>query len=708
MNPEGVKITQLPVATSLEDGAVVAGVNAGETQQIPASLFMGQTGPAGPQGPVGPAGEDGVAGKDGAPGAEGKSAFQIAQEAGFSGSESEWLESLRGPQGEQGVAGPQGVEGPQGEAGNEGPAGPQGPQGERGEPGAGLVITGEVETYADLPSNLTEGDAGKAYIVEADGLLYIWNGTSFPADENGLQFVGPQGPQGEKGEKGEQGEKGETGAQGPTGERGPKGDDGPQGPQGEQGPAGPQGEAGATGETGPEGPQGPRGEKGEKGDPGAGLAIVGEVDTYADLPTNLTASDAGKAYINKADSKLYVWTGTSFPAEGEGSAFVGPQGPQGEQGVPGPQGEKGDQGEVGPQGEQGVQGPQGEKGDSGEPGAQGEAGPQGEKGDPGVGITAVELTADDGLDFTMSDGSHLTTDSVRGPQGAQGPQGPQGDVGPQGERGEPGPQGPQGEQGLQGVQGIQGQQGLQGPKGDPGSDATVDIQQETGASATAVMSQKAVTDAVARLQTQVQSDLENYYNKTEVNEMVSTIPKFAIKVVDELPTEDISATTVYLVPSGDEDTTNLYVEWIYVEGKWETLGAQTVDLSDYLTAAELAETYVPKSDFSLTEYDQKWIASIPPSIVYDFGDTSATTDTQAKFLWRRYFTTTLARQQQLMNLPMASSAKAGCVTAEDYGKIQGALQATLVQTTGDAEDAVMSQAAVSSVIGDITTILESI
>ena len=84
------------------------------------------------------------------------------------------------------------------------------------------------------------------------------------------------------------------------------------------------------------------------------------------------------------------------------------------------------------------------------------------------------------------------------------------------------------------------------------------------------------------LQVLVAQDLVNYYNKTEVDQKVSAIPKFAIAVVDELPSSGISATTVYLVKSGSDDK-NLYTEYIYVNSKWEILGTQTVDLTNYVT-----------------------------------------------------------------------------------------------------------------------------
>jgi hypothetical protein len=83
--------------------------------------------------------------------------------------------------------------------------------------------------------------------------------------------------------------------------------------------------------------------------------------------------------------------------------------------------------------------------------------------------------------------------------------------------------------------------------------------------------------------TRLVSDLANYYTKAETAEMISSIPKFAISVVDTLPTTGISDTTVYLVRSGAGE--DLYTEYIYVGGVWEVLGAQRVDLTGYATEA---------------------------------------------------------------------------------------------------------------------------
>lgn len=89
--------------------------------------------------------------------------------------------------------------------------------------------------------------------------------------------------------------------------------------------------------------------------------------------------------------------------------------------------------------------------------------------------------------------------------------------------------------------------------------------------------------------TKLVSDLSNYYSKnqtltkTEINALISAIPKFAISVVTSLPTSNISSTTVYLVKSGTGS--DLYTEYIYVNGAWEPLGSQKVDLTGYATEA---------------------------------------------------------------------------------------------------------------------------
>lgn len=103
--------------------------------------------------------------------------------------------------------------------------------------------------------------------------------------------------------------------------------------------------------------------------------------------------------------------------------------------------------------------------------------------------------------------------------------------------------------------------------------------------------------------TKAVADLANYYRKSEVytqeevNSRVSAIPKFSIQVVDALPASAISATTIYLLKSG-EDLQNLYTEYIYTNNQWEKLGEQAVDLTGYATESFVKGYAQPVGDYA--------------------------------------------------------------------------------------------------------------
>ncbi|AMS03030.1 minor tail protein [Gordonia phage Leonard] len=65
-----------------------------------------------------------------------------------------------------------------------------------GRDGQGINYTDSVATYNDLPTDLTGDDRGAGYFVVDDGLLYSWNGATFPAQGDGLPIQGEPGPQG--------------------------------------------------------------------------------------------------------------------------------------------------------------------------------------------------------------------------------------------------------------------------------------------------------------------------------------------------------------------------------------------------------------------------------------------------------------------------------------------------------------------------------
>ena len=69
-------------------------------------------------------------------------------------------------------------------------------------------------------------------------------------------------------------------------------------------------------------------------------------------------------------------------------------------------------------------------------------------------------------------------------------------------------------------------------------------------------------------------------NKQYVDSLFATLSSVEFKIVDTLPTTNISKTTIYLKAiQGKEE----YEEYIYIENKWELLGTTQIDLSNYLT-----------------------------------------------------------------------------------------------------------------------------
>lgn len=556
----GIKISDLPQATSISSNAVVAGVDGGETKKIPTNLLKGDKGDTGEQGPIGPKGDQGKEGAVGPQGPQGEPGIQGPKgEKGDPGEPGP--QGPKGDTGEQGIAGPQGPRGEQGEPGADGAVGPQGPKGEKGDPGTGIAIAGEVPTYADLPTNLTPEDAGKAYIVKADGLLYVWTGASFPADGAGTVFVGPKGDKGDKGPKGDTGEQGAIGPKGDQGEQGIQGEPGPQGLQGEKGETGATGPAGPQGDAGPMGPQGPAGQDGQPGAPG----------------------EDGKSAYQIAQENGF--TGT----EDEWLASL--KGPQGEKGDPGAQGETGPQGPAGPQGENAkLYSAYGTNTD----GALTQSFINSTLNSTKLGL-GKSATASGAASVALG-GTSAASNSGTVAIGAQAQA--TGDysisLGLMSQAASP----------SSVAIGAQAQTSWQesvalGDSSQTGRNREVSIGGSSGIPTRYLANVSAgekPTDAVnlQQLEDKVAAGLAAYYTKTEVDQMVSTIPKFAIEVVDTLPTTNISSTTVYLLKTGEESQ-NLYTEYIYVNGRWEELGTQTVDLTNYLTKTDAASTYVPQT-----------------------------------------------------------------------------------------------------------------
>jgi uncharacterized protein YcnI len=172
-----------------------------------ASANDGPTGNTGATGATGPTGATGVTGDDGqfSTVADTPPATPEAGDAWFDASSGNvyvyydgyWVEAASandGPTGNTGATGAVGTTGATGLTGSTGPTGPQ---------GTSIEFKGSVANTGSLPTGAN--DVNDAYIVDADGDLYVWDGATWNSVG---QIVGPQGG---------------TGPTGPTGETGPSG-----------------------------------------------------------------------------------------------------------------------------------------------------------------------------------------------------------------------------------------------------------------------------------------------------------------------------------------------------------------------------------------------------------------------------------------------------------------------------------------------------
>ena len=160
------------------------------------------------------------------------------------------------------------------------------------------------------------------------------------------------------------------------------------------------------------------------------------------------------------------------------------------------------------------------------------------------------------------------------------------------------------------------------------------IEVDTGAKTIVEALDRKVTDAgyqnASQVTTAISNALADYYNKAAIDETVedlegkiSAIPKFAIEVVSakEDGTPDVttpSTTTVYLIPDNDTTTSDVYDEYIYVNGSWELLGKQTLDLTGYATTEYVAgelnslnEHLMEYSDGAASGAVQQHVADVP-------------------------------------------------------------------------------------------------
>lgn len=118
-----------------------------------------------------------------------------------------------------------------------------------------------------------------------------------------------------------------------------------------------------------------------------------------------------------------------------------------------------------------------------------------------------------------------------------------------------------------------------------------------------------------------------------IENSLTQIPKFKVAVVDELPTDEISLSTIYLLRNSNVSDNNLFTEYIYVETvkdnpettdvdesqyAWEKLGEQTLVIEDIVTQNQLNNAIsTALSEYSKTADIQSMISEASNNIKID-------------------------------------------------------------------------------------------
>lgn len=71
------------------------------------------------------------------------------------------------------------------------------------------------------------------------------------------------------------------------------------------------------------------------------------------------------------------------------------------------------------------------------------------------------------------------------------------------------------------------------------------------------------------------------YVDDSITSAIGDIVSFGVELVDELPTENISSSTVYMVPAAEAGEQNVREEYLYTEHGWEMVGSTQINLENY-------------------------------------------------------------------------------------------------------------------------------
>ena len=97
------------------------------------------------------------------------------------------------------------------------------------------------------------------------------------------------------------------------------------------------------------------------------------------------------------------------------------------------------------------------------------------------------------------------------------------------------------------------------------------------------------------------------YSKTEINNIVGNINSFNVLIVEALPTENISTTTIYLMLTEDGEGDNYYKEYLYINNSWEMIGTTQLKLEP-ATEKTFGTVRVWEEDGYICLSTEPWVA----------------------------------------------------------------------------------------------------
>ena len=176
------------------------------------------------------------------------------------------------------------------------------------------------------------------------------------------------------------------------------------------------------------------------------------------------------------------------------------------------------------------------------------------------------------------------------------------------------------------------------------------------------------------------NDLVNYYSKTqtytknEVHSLISSIDKFKPEIVESLPTENVSTTTIYLIAKTDTENNDYYDEYLYINNAWEKIGSTKINFNpnEYLKVLDVEGVMFGSSYFSETT-----IANNPSIII---GKITSVGQTIANMFYSTTSSSGYIRKslsiQKLTVTSINESANTITITPIDSGTLIGTMATT--------------------------------